>query len=359
MDEVMTMVSRQPGLDGRHYTDPDVLAHELDRIFAHTWQLVGHTSQVASPGQAFTAPVGDESVLVVNHDGAVRGLYNVCQHRGHRLVESDSANLSAITCPYHAWTYDLGGRLVTARGEDVGELCVPPVRLDTMAGFLFANLDPDAIPLQDAVPGAEAELLAMAPDAGQRVLSSRRTHLINANWKIAVENYNECYHCPNIHKSFTTKTVNPGSYRITPRGFAIRHAAQGASPKPSGAAGRVEAGSYGAIYTWPVSSIQCYPGRELNTFRWVPLAVDQTMLIREWWLDRTDPTPEQREVIERDWATTVAEDLSLMESVQQGAASRGYRPGPLIVDPSGVADVHTENAVAHLQRLLLDALGGP
>ena len=351
--------SRHNGLSGRYYTDPDVFAHELDHIFARTWQLVGHVSQVASPGQVFTAPVGDESVLVVNHDGAVRGFYNVCQHRGHRLVASDFAELSTITCPYHAWTYDLGGRLITARGENVGELCVPPVRLDTMAGFLFANLDPDAIPLEDTVPGIESELLAIAPDAGQRVLSSRRTQLINANWKVAVENYNECYHCPNVHKSFTTNTVNPGSYRIALRGFTIHHTAQGPPPKPSGTTGHGEAGEYGAFYTWPVSSIQCYPGRELNTFRWVPLAVDQTMLIREWWLDRADLTPEQQEVIELDWTTTVVEDLSIMESVQKGAASRGYRPGPLIVNPSGVADVHSENTVAHLQRLLLDALDGP
>ena len=283
--------SRHNGLSGRYYTDPDVFAHELDHIFARTWQLVGHVSQVASPGQVFTAPVGDESVLVVNHDGAVRGFYNVCQHRGHRLVESDFAELSAITCPYHAWTYDLGGRLVTARGEDVGELCVPPVRLDTMAGFLFANLDPDAFPLEDTIPGIESELLAIAPDAGQRVLSSRRTQLINANWKIAVENYNECYHCPNVHKSFTTNTVNPGSYRIALRGFTIHHTAQGAPPKPSGSTGHGKAGEYGAFYTWPVSSIQCYPGRELNTFRWVPLAVDQTLLIREWWARPGRPHP--------------------------------------------------------------------
>ncbi len=359
MAEVTRVGSRHNGLDGRYYTDPDVFAHELDRVFAHAWQLVGHVSQVASPGQAFTASVGDESVLVVNHDGAVRGLYNVCQHRGHRLVEDDFAELSAITCPYHAWTYDLGGRLVNARGEDVGELCVPSVRLDTMAGFLFANLDPDAIPLEDTVPGVEAELLAMAPDAGQRVLTTRRLQLINANWKVAVENYNECYHCPNVHKSFTTNTVTPGSYRISLRGPTVHHTALGPPLESFGSTGHVDVGEYGAFFTWPVSSIQCYPGRVLNTFRWVPLAVDQTLLIREWWLDRPDPTPEQREVIDRDWSTTVVEDLSIMESVQQGVASRGYQPGPLIVDPGGVAGVHAENSVLHLQKLLLDALDGP
>ena len=71
------------GLDARYYTDPKIFSLELERVFAHTWQLVGHESQVASPGQLITAGVGDESVIVVNDDGVVRGFYNVCQHRGH------------------------------------------------------------------------------------------------------------------------------------------------------------------------------------------------------------------------------------------------------------------------------------
>ena len=346
----------QRGLDPRYYSDPGIFARELDLVFARTWHLVGHTLQVASPGQLITAQVGDESVMVVNDGGSVHGLYNVCQHRGHQLVAADATTLSSLTCPYHAWTYGLSGELTNARGEDVGALCIPSVRVDTLAGFLFVNLDLDAPPLKETIPGIETELLAYAPDASQGVLSSRRTQLINANWKVAVENYNECYHCPNVHKSFTSAVVSPGSYRISMRDFTIHHAAEGPPAEGSGHTGSAETNCYVAFYTWPVSSIQCYPGRALNTFRWVPLAVDQTLLIREWWLDRADPTPEQQEAIERDWSTTVVEDLGIMESVQRGMASRGYQPGPLVVDPSGIAGVHAENSVAHLQGLLLDGL---
>ena len=189
------------------------------------------------------------------------------------------------------------------------------------------------------------------------MLTWRRSHLVHANWKVAVENYNECYHCPNVHKTFTAGVVTPGSYRITGRGFTIHHTAQGPPADRSAYTRQADTSEYGAFFTWPVSSIQCYPGRVLNTFRWVPLAVDQTLLIREWWFDRSDPTPEQLEVIELDWTTTVAEDFDLMDSVQRGVASRGYQPGPLIVDPSGTADVHAENGVPHLHRLLLHALG--
>ncbi len=344
------------GIDPRYYLDPEIFAAEMEHVFARTWLLVGHQTQVASAGQLITAQVGDQSVIVANDGTQVRGFYNVCQHRGHELVAVESATVSGLTCPYHVWTYDLGGRLLQARGESVGELCIPPVRVDTMAGFLFVNLDLDAPSLEETVPGVEAGLLALAPDAGRQVLAQRYTRLIGANWKVAVENYNECYHCPNIHKSFTSQTVAPGSYRITPRGFTIHHAANGPPPERTGHTGEVEANHYGAYFTWPVSSIQCYPERVLNTFRWVPLAPDQTLLIREWWLDSHEPTARQQEVIELDWNTTVPEDFGLMESVQRGMASRGYRPGPLIVNPSGTADVHTENAVPHLQGLLIDGL---
>jgi hypothetical protein len=87
------------------------------------------------------------------------------------------------------------------------------------------------------------------------------------------------------------------------------------------------------------------------------VSVDETTLIREWWFDGTKPTASQQAIIDLDWTTTVAEDFELMESVQHNMSSRGYRPGPLIVDESGTADIHHENAVAHLQGLALEALG--
>ena len=349
--------TRPAGLEARYYADPGILTRELDRIFARTWHLVGHRSQLASPGQLITATVGDQSVIVANDGGEVCGFYNVCQHRGHELVAAEAASVDSITCPYHAWTYSLGGRLLHARGEDVGELCVPRVRVETLAGFLYVNLDPAATSLAATLPGVEADLLTLAPDAGERVLTSRRTRLIRANWKLVVENYNECYHCPNVHKSFTTGVIDPGSYRIAPRGPLIHHTARG--PAAERAAWTRAAGTdgYAAFFNWPVSSIQCYPGQIINTFRWVPLAVDETLLIREWWFDGSEPTPTQQQVIDLDWTTTVVEDSALVASVQRGLGSRGYRPGPLIVAASGVADVHSEDAVPHLQRLALDALG--
>ncbi len=350
-------VERPRGLDARYYTDPAVFERELDHIFARAWQLVGHESQLAEHGQLITATIGREPILVANDHGAIHGFYNVCQHRGHELVAPGTTALPVIICPYHAWTYDLAGQLVRARRSEVGSICVPRIRVDVLAGFVFVNLDPEAAPLAETVPGVADEILALAPDARQRVLTARITHEFPANWKLAVENYNECYHCPNVHKAFTSGVIDPTTFMITPVGNTIRHTAVGIPADRAGYARSVDDDGYGSWFTWPVSSIQCYPGRVLNTFRWIPIAVDRTLLIREWWFDSADPTVDQQRVIDLDWTTTVSEDFDLMASVQRGVASRGYVPGPLIVDPSGTADVHAENAVPHLHSLLLAALG--
>ena len=350
-------------LAARYYTDPGVFAAELNTVFARSWVLVGHESQVARHGQVLTAAVGDESVFVVNNEGELGAYYNVCQHRGHELFPPQQTGGDELfvpglmTCPYHAWVYSLDGRLANARSRDVGEIRLRAVRVERLAGFLYVNLDDDAPRLAEAAPGVESELLANAPQAPSRVLSWRNTHLIAANWKIAVENYNECFHCPNVHRSFTAGVVDAASYRIRCDGDVIRHAAKGAPPEQSGYTRLDEGADYVAYFVWPASAIQCYPGQVVNTFRWVPLEVDQTLLVREFWLDRAEPTEAQHEVIDLDWQTTATEDFGLVESVQRGIRSRGYRPGPLACEPSGIGTVHSEDSVRHLGGLLRDALG--
>ncbi len=356
----MTTDTHVRAIDGRYYTDPAIFEAELERVFARTWQMVGHVSQLARPGDLITATVGRERIVIANDGTALNGFYNVCQHRGHQLVLEEQANMEDISCPYHAWLYDLSGRLLKARrlpAAALGDICVPRVRVETLAGYVFVNLDPEAASLADTTPGVEASLLDLAPAAPERMLTARLTHEFAANWKLAIENYNECYHCPNVHRSFTTGVIDPKTFLITPNGQTIWHTAEAAPPDRRPYELEDDHTRYGSFFVWPVSSIQCYPGRILNTFRWLPLAVDRTLLIREGWFDEPEPTDEQHKAIELDWETTVTEDFNLMESVQHNMSSRGYRPGPLVVHSSGTADVHHENAVPHLQALVLAALG--
>ncbi|MYJ48667.1 MAG: Rieske (2Fe-2S) protein, partial [Acidimicrobiales bacterium] len=149
-------------LAARYYTDQAIFDAELDAVFARSWVMVGHESQVATHGQVVTAAVGDESVFVVNNGGQLGAFYNVCQHRGHELFgppQPGGEELTVpglITCPYHAWVYALDGTLASARSRDVGEICLPPVRLERLGGVLFVNLDQDAPALAQVVPGVEA-----------------------------------------------------------------------------------------------------------------------------------------------------------------------------------------------------------
>src|SRR3989442_12037580 len=150
------------------YTDPEVLRREGERIFARTWQYVGHTGRLAANGSFFTASAGEIPVVVKrDRDGELQAFVNVCRHRGH-VVASGAGQRETLQCPYHAWTYGLDGRLRAAPrserepGFDMDGLGLSPIQVETWGPFVFVNPDPDASPLTDAlgeIPGQLAEIL--------------------------------------------------------------------------------------------------------------------------------------------------------------------------------------------------------
>ncbi len=106
-------------LPQRYFVSPEIFAEEQEKIFSRQWVLVGHQSQIAEAGDYFTAEVSGESFIVVrDKHGAIHGFYNVCRHRGSRLIENRKGQCAAIQCPYHAWTYALDGRLLGAPHMD-------------------------------------------------------------------------------------------------------------------------------------------------------------------------------------------------------------------------------------------------
>src|SRR5262245_10262522 len=136
-------------LEGTYYCDTAILEREWERIFGRSWLCAGREERLKEPGDFFTVAVGRESVLVVrDRDGKARAFYNVCRHRGSQLCSADEGRLKgAITCPYHAWSYGLDGRLIGAPhlregdGFHKEEFPLHPVAIDTWGGFLFINLD--------------------------------------------------------------------------------------------------------------------------------------------------------------------------------------------------------------------------
>ena len=138
------------------YWDPETYSREQSRIFGRDWLCAGHQSRLANPGDYFLVNCGRESViLAADQNGTAHAFYNVCRHRGTRIVNDRSGSCRAFKCPYHAWAYALDGSLIAAptmdnvKGFDKADYPLREVRLETWNGFLFICLDPDTPPMNE------------------------------------------------------------------------------------------------------------------------------------------------------------------------------------------------------------------
>ena len=198
---------------GSIYSDEGIFRKEMEKLFLRQWLNVGHMTQIPNPGDFFTRDIGTESVLFIRgNDGNVRGFYNVCRHRGTRIVMDDHGEkLRSVVCPYHAWAYSTEGNLVGAphmdgiEDFDKDDFSLYPVKTEVWCGFIWASLDPKARPLKEQI----RELVKKVErwDLANLRLGAKRVYEVDANWKILTENYSECYHCAPIH---------PGLNRVTP-----------------------------------------------------------------------------------------------------------------------------------------------
>ena len=192
-------------LDAARYTSGDFMHAEWERMWTRTWLLAGVEQDLRAPGDFFVFSIGSESLLITRtREGAVAALYNVCQHRGNRLLTEDRGCLKAITCPYHGWSYDLDGRLKAvpdserfSQGIDRSALSLKPVKVEVWAGLVWVNMDPNAAPLAVFLGAIATDL---APYHFERmVLVEDQTVCLDANWKTAVDNFNEQYHVDFLH----------------------------------------------------------------------------------------------------------------------------------------------------------------
>ncbi len=218
--EIGLALERGSTLPAAWYTDASVFEAEKARIFNRSWQYAGHLAQVASPGDFFTAALGDVPVIVVRgDDGALRALANVCRHRGSEVVLDCAGSRRTLQCHYHGWTYNLDGSLRAApRSAEqesfaAAELGLAQLSVTTFGPAIFVNPDPACEPLERIFAGIP-ELVARA-GVDLRELQMRRRDLydIACNWKIAVENFNECYHCPVAHPAFS-RMIDTDAYRV-------------------------------------------------------------------------------------------------------------------------------------------------
>jgi glycine betaine catabolism A len=192
-------------LPAEYYVSEEFFQRELERLFARMWISVGRVEQAARPGQFFVREIMGESLIVTRGSGGtVNAFYNVCRHRGTKLcTDHEGAFHGSIQCPYHAWTYDLDGRLVGAPHMDE----VPHFRKQDYPLY-GVHATSGTATSSEFVGGADRHADGAARAAAGEVppwrmeelrLGHRIVYDIRANWKLVIQNYNECLHCPNLH----------------------------------------------------------------------------------------------------------------------------------------------------------------
>ncbi len=353
-------------LEARYYTDPEIFRIEQAGVLARTWQFAGHESQIENPGDYFTFSVAGENLFCIrDKDGEIRAYYNVCQHRAHELVQGEG-NAKLLVCPYHAWTYELTGELrsgpnvAAVPGFDRSKICLTSVRLENFNGFLFANLDQNAKAMDEWFPDAREDLSRWVPDMARLKPIEWVEIPENCNWKVSIENYSECYHCALNHPTFATGVVRPETYDIQPNGYVLRHTTECQNLEsmtyPIDLESNPYAGKYSSWFLWPMFSFQVYPGNVLNTYHWRAVDVDHVVVWRGWYTKGGHKSDVISDLAVQDRQTTVEEDISLVESVQRGLHSRGYVPGPLVLDPN--CGVNSEHSIRALQQWMREAIDG-
>jgi choline monooxygenase len=316
---------------------------------------VGQTGQIAQNGTFFAATVGQIPVVVTRaSDGELRAFLNVCRHRGH-VVASGAGRRETLQCPYHAWTYGLDGRLCAAprsdreTGFETDELGLVPAQVNTWGPFVFVNPDPDAAPLADAlgdVPSRLAEVL----DVNALEFRFRTEFELDANWKIACENFLECYHCAVAHPGFSAAVdVSPDAYRLEANGLV---SSQFGPLRRNGdsflSGGEVPRSQF--HFLWPNFGINVFPGQpNLSCGSMLPLGPERTARFLDYFFA---PDVDQAWVDELiDFDDQIGrEDTALVEGVQRGVRSGVLAEGRLLTE--------SERLVAHFQRLCAEALAG-
>jgi len=348
------------------YTDPAIFEREKERIFHRSWIYACHESQVANPGDYATVQVVDQGVAVVRgRDGTLRAFYNVCQHRAHELLQGTGNVKAVITCPYHAWAYDLQGKLRTARncesvkGFDKADFTLKGVRVEIFCNLVFVNLDPDAVPLAEQAPNLERDIREVVPQWDELRLRDSYDfggRPIDAGWKVVVDNYVECYHCAPAHPAFADMIDMP-SYEHTIDGITARQL--GPRIKADNTAYRLGEGDTMMRsvfwYLWPTTTINVLPGKgDVFITNVVPHGPATTAFVNNRFSVSDAPEIAER----RNYAENIlgVEDLLLCESVQRGLRSKGYDQGRLIVDEARTGE--GEHVVHFFHKMVLDALTG-
>ena len=336
-------------LPGWIYRDPEFFEREREAVFRNSWQVVCHLSDIPQPGDFHTFEFLGESLAVVRtEDGGVRAFHNVCRHRAARLLDGARGHCGRrITCPYHAWTYALDGRLVAVpnreafSGLDTARHGLATLEHEVFLGFVFVRLAPGLPSVREM---AAPYLHELAPYRLEELVPMGRVSLRPraVNWKNVADNFSDGLHINVAHPGLTRLfgkgygiEARPGSTRcgarcaIPPRSNWSERAYQQLLPKVAHLPPeRQRLWTYFKL--WPNVAFDIYPD-QIDFMQFLPISPTETM-IREIAYVHPDARPEMRAARYLNWRINrrvSLEDKALIERVQAGMASSSYSFGPL------------------------------
>ena len=270
---------------------------------------------------------------------------------------------NVITCPYHAWAFNFDGSLLSARnsenvaGFDRSQFSLKEVQLEEFCGLLLVNLDQDAESFASQFDGLEAEIRQYLPSVDTLAMAQRDTYEVDANWKVLIDNFLECYHCAPAHQDFVDLVDMQYSRTITHKRYSSQCAAAPRTNKSKAfhfEAGDVDFG-YAGFFVWPNFTIWIYPGEaNLSVLQMNPTDIEKTVEYQDWFTPGGVITKQLKDAIDYQIDVLQPEDISLCESVQRGLQSKGYNQGRFIVD-DGRTEL-SEHAVHHFQSMVAEAL---
>jgi len=352
-----------------YYTDPAWYLREMETIHFDMWLCAGRTSQIPQAGDYFLRQVANASVIITRDEhNNIRAFHNVCRHRGTMLCQQDEGKFAGrIQCQYHAWTYKLDGTLANApHMEKVQGFCESDYPLNAVAtavwdGHIFINLSVRPIPFEQHLAGLDRKFQPWRM-AELQMVERRRYHL-KANWKLIIQNYSECLHCPIVHPLLQKQShymsgdneppqptylggrmdLREGVQTLTMDGTTKRCSLPGLS-----------ADDQRHVYYYcllPNFFLNLHPDYMLTFTMW-PKAVDQTDIICEWHFHPDEirkPGFNPQDAVEF-WDITNKQDWTLSDLAQQGISSKGYQPGPYS---------NREELLLALDRFVLDRVEPP
>lgn len=334
-------------LAGRYYCAPEVLTDENERLFRRQWVCVGRESEVARAGEYLLVTIAGESLIVLrDRDDRVRAFYNVCRHRGTRLCEAERGQFAGtIQCPYHAWTYRLDGRLAGAPhmqdtpGFDRAQYPLHAAAVGLWEGFMFVNLAAQPEPFAEAF----APVLGRFSRYNLATLRTVRRieYDVKANWKLILQNYSECLHCPTIHPELSTKLPYTsgandlvegnflgGYMEIRPPNESATMTGRSCGLPLGELPGDDRARAY--YYTvFPSMMLSIHPDYAVYYTVW-PVDAMRSRVVCEWMVHPASPDSPGYNIADAEefWDRTNRQDWHICEQSQLGVSSRMYAPGP-------------------------------